>query len=304
MGVVAGADEGAAFDVAEAHGEGLVFEEGELVGGVVAGHGQVVAGGAEVLADGEDVDLAVGEVAEDAEELVHLLTHADDDAGFGHLGGDLLVRGGGLCGDGFGVGEEGEGAFVAAAGFGDAVEAGDGLDVVVEDLGSGGDDEAECGVVALEVRGEDFDAAGGGLAADLFDDRDEGVGGAEVVVVAVDGGDDGVGEAELGDGVGDAAGLVEVDGFGLALGDGAEAAAPGAEVAEHHEGGGLLVPALADVGAVGALADGVEVEVAGEFLEGVEGLAHGGFGLEPRGFGGGGAGGEVDLDEIGMGLDG
>ena len=152
--------------------------------------------------------------------------------------------------------------------------------------------------IALEVGGEDFDAGAGRLSADFADDFDEGAGGAEVVVVAVDAGDDGVGEAELGDGVGDAARLVEVDGLGLALGDGAEAAAAGAEVAEHHEGGGLLVPALADVGALGALADGVEVEVAGELLEVMEGFAAGGAGLEPLGLAHGGAGREIDLDEV------
>ena len=81
--VVAGADEGAGFYVAEAHLHGFVLEEGELVGGVEAGHREMIARGAEVLADGEDVDLAVGEVAEDGEELVHLFAHADDDAGLG-----------------------------------------------------------------------------------------------------------------------------------------------------------------------------------------------------------------------------
>ena len=142
-----------------------------------------------------------------------------------------------------------------------------------------------------------FDAAAGGQAADLGDDVDEGLRGAEVVVVAVHAGDDGVLEAELRDGVGDAAGLRMVDGFGLALGHGAEAAAARAEVAEHHEGGRLLIPALADVGAVGALADGVEVELAGQLLEVVEGLAHGRARLEPLGLGDGLARAEVNLDQ-------
>ena len=150
----------------------------------------------------------------------------------------------------------------------------------------------------MEVGGEDFDAGTGGLLADLLDDRDEGLRGAEVVVVAVDAGDDGVGEAELCDRVGYAARFVVVDGLGLALGDGAEAAATGAEVAEHHEGGGLLVPALADVRAVGGLADGVQVQVAGELLQRVEGLAARGFGFEPGGLGGRLRRGEIDLDEF------
>jgi plasmid stabilization system protein ParE len=83
MRVIAAADERAAFDVLEAHLEGFVLKEGELVRGVEARHRQVVARGAKVLADGEDVDRPVGEVAEDGEELVHLFAHADDDAGLG-----------------------------------------------------------------------------------------------------------------------------------------------------------------------------------------------------------------------------
>ena len=36
------------------------------------------------MPDGEDVHLAVGEIAEDAEQFVHLFAHADDDAGLRH----------------------------------------------------------------------------------------------------------------------------------------------------------------------------------------------------------------------------
>ena len=206
---------------------------------------------------------------------------------------------GGRLGIGFGFGQEVEGALVAAAGLGDAVEAGDGFDVVVEDLGAGVDDELAGSFDALEVGGEDFDLAAGGLAADLQAAvrAMRRPGGAEVVGGAVDAGEDGGAAAELGDGVGDAGGVGVVDGLGAALGHGAEAAAAGAQIAEHHEGGGFTVPALADVGALGGLADGVEVEVAGEFFEVVEGFADGGAGLEPLGLFGGFARAQVDLHE-------
>ena len=75
--------------------------------------------------------------------------------------------------------------------------------------------------------------------------------------------------------------LVVINGLGPALGHGAEAAAPGAQVTQHHEGRGLLVPALADVGALRALADGVQVQIAGQLLQVVEDLAAGRAGLEP-----------------------
>ncbi len=108
----------------------------------------------------------------------------------------------------------------------------------------------------------DLDAAGRSLQADLLDYFYESLCGSNIAVVAVHAGDDGMVQAELGDGVRHAARLIEIDGLGLALGHSAEAAAARAQIAEHHEGCGLLVPALADVRAVRALADGVEVQIA------------------------------------------
>ena len=221
-----------------------------------------------------------------------LFAEADHDAGFGEPFGPQF----------FGVAQQLESALVARAGADDAIEARDGLGVVVEDLGAGVDDGADGFAVALEVGDEDFDAAAGGLAANLFDDQGEGARAADEVVVAIDAGDDGVLQAERGHGFGDAAGLVEVDGLGAALGHGAESAAAGAEVAEHHEGGGFVVPALADVGAMSALADGVEAERAGEALEVVVVFAHGGAGLEPLGLGGGRAAQRRDLDQFHLDL--
>src|SRR5271170_1030617 len=70
--VVAGADQRAGFDVAEAHGEGFALEVGEFLRRVKTGHGEMVAGGTKILADGEDVAAGVGEVAEDFEEFAGL----------------------------------------------------------------------------------------------------------------------------------------------------------------------------------------------------------------------------------------
>ena len=184
--------------------------------------------------------------------------------------------------------EQPQRSLVARAGADDAIEARHGLGVVIEDFGAGVDDDANGFFAALEVGDENFDAAAGSLAADLFDDHGEGAGAAEEIVVAIDAGDDGVFEAKGGDSFSHAAGLVEVDGLGAAFGHGAESAAARAEIAEHHEGGGLVVPALADVGAVGAFAHGVQVEGARQPLEVVVVFAHRRAGLEPLGLGRGG----------------
>ena len=107
-------------------------------------------------------------------------------------------------------------------------------------------------------------ATAGSLTANLRNEQGEGARAAEEIVVAVDAGDHCVFEgAKGGDGLGHAAGLIEVDRLGAALGHGAEAAAAGAEVAQHHEGRGFVVPALADVQGSGPVADGVEVQASG-----------------------------------------
>ena len=91
------------------------------------------------------------------------------------------------------------------------------------------------------------------------------VGGAAVgEVVAIHRGDDDVLEPELGDGAADALRLLAVLPRRLAVGDRAVAAVPRAHVAQDHEGGGGVLPALADVRAVRLLAHGVQVEVAHE----------------------------------------
>ena len=108
-----------------------------------------------------------------------LFAEADHDAGLGESCGPQL----------FGVAQQLKGALVARAGADDAIEARDGLGVVVEDFGAGVDDGADGFVVALEVGDENFDAAAGSLAANFLDDQSEGARAAEEIVVAIDAGD-------------------------------------------------------------------------------------------------------------------
>ena len=79
-------------------------------------------------------------------------------------------------------------------------------------------------------------------------------------VVAIDRGDDDVLQAERADGVGDARRLVEVERRRPPVRHGAIAARARADVAENHEGGGAVVPALADVRAARLLAHRVQAE--------------------------------------------
>ena len=81
-------------------------------------------------------------------------------------------------------------------------------------------------------------------------------------VVARDAGDHDVLEAQRADRLGDPARLVVVEPGGPAGLDRAEPARPGAGVAEDHDRGRALVPALPDVRAAGLLADRVERQAA------------------------------------------
>ena len=180
-----------------------------------------------------------------------------------------------------GVGQDLQRAVVAGPLADGLLEPLDGLDVVVEDVRRGLHDRAQRRV---EVVGdEDLDTGVRAQAAQLADGRREGAGAAVGQVVAADAGDDDVLEAHDGDGLGDAARLVGVVPVRAAGLDGAEAAGPGAGVAEDHDGRRALLPALADVRAAGLLADGVERLAAHEVLELRVVGAAGQPGLDPLG---------------------
>src|SRR5208282_2617344 len=149
----------------------------------------------------------------------------------------------------------------------------------------------------LKIRDQHFDAAIGNQLADLTDRFGKDFGPAYVVVVAVYAGYDGMLQSEGGYGFGHAPRFIPVDRFGASFGHGAKAAAPGANIAEQHERGGLVIPALADVGALRRLADGVQTESARQLLQVVKVVAHGSFRSQPVGLGHASGRSEVDLNQ-------
>ena len=107
-----------------------------------------------------------------------------------------------------------------------------------------------------------------GLASpDRADRRRERAGAAVGQVVARHASDDRVLEAERAHRLGHPGRLVRVAGLGSAGVDQAEAAGPGAALAEDHERGGAVGPALVDVRAARLLAHRVQLEAAGQDLE-------------------------------------
>lgn len=302
---VGATDEGAAEDHIKAEGEAEVAVEVELLRGDVFGDGEVAAGGLEVLADGGDVGAGGADVGEELLDFGDGFAEADHETAFDHGLGAVAA----------GEGEDVEGLLVIGLRADATIETGDRFHVVVIDVGAGIEDAGDGGVISVEVGSEDFDAGRGEGAANGADGFGPVVRAAIGKFIAIDAGEDDVFEAHFRGHLGDVFRFLRVQAEvllgGVALRDGAEAAAARAEVAEDHEGGGATVKAFMNVGAAGRFADGVEVflaEFAFEFADGFEvrlGLAEpegeagpGSLDLHER-FAGGSGGGGIALGEVG-----
>ena len=163
------------------------------------------------------------------------------------------------------------------------LESSDRLEVVVQDVRPSGHDVPQRRLVPVEVGDEHLDAHARHALPKLPDRLREDVRAAVGQVVAGDRGHHDVLQPEARDRLGDPARLVVVEPGRPAGLDVAEPAGAGARVAEDHDRGGALVPALADVRAVGLLADRVEVQAAEQALEVVVVLAGGQLRADPVG---------------------
>ena len=173
-------------------------------------------------------------------------------------------------------------ALVAAAGARLLVQARHRLGVVVVDLGARLEHGANGVLLPLEVGDEHLDRAARELRVDLADGLGEDVRAEVRQVVAVHRGDHGVPQVQLGDGLRDARRLLDVVRRRAPVRDGAVGAVARADVAEDHERGRAVLPALADVRAVRFLADGVEVELLHHLLEAQVVRPAGRLDLQPR----------------------
>ena len=146
----------------------------------------------------------------------------------------------------------------------------DGFQVVVENLGAGVEHGFQTIALRVEIRHEHLDDDARVHRAHRADRLREVVRAAVPQVVPRDGGDDDVFEPEPLDGLGHALGFVDLQREGLGRGHRAKTAGARAAFPGDHEGGGALAPAFPAVGALRALADGVQLQVGDEGLGGKE----------------------------------
>ncbi len=163
------------------------------------------------------------------------------------------------------------------------VQARDGLDVVVQDLGPRGEHGVQRFRAPHEVGDQHLDGRRGRLTADLADRIREDLGAAVRQLVAVHARHDRVAERHLGDRLTDAPRLVGVHAARPPGLHGAEAARPRAGVAEDHERRGASAPALRHVRAVRFFADRVQLFAAHEAPQVLVGRPGRQADLEPRG---------------------
>src|SRR5579864_4260282 len=70
--------------MAKAEAESLLFQISELIRGVEARNRQVITRRAQILSDSENIDAAIGEVAENVDQFGHGFAEADHQAGLRH----------------------------------------------------------------------------------------------------------------------------------------------------------------------------------------------------------------------------
>src|SRR5512146_1431603 len=242
-GVIAGANERAGFDVLEAHRHADVAHVAELIGRDVAVDRNVRLRRPQILAERQDVDVHRPEVAHDDLDLLEGLAHSEDDAALGRN-----VRR-----DALGGPEDIEHSFTASARPAPLVQARHRFGVVIVDVGPGLEHGANRVFVALKVGNEHLDRAVGQALLDLPDGLGKDVRAKVGQIVAVDRGDDDVPEPHFHDRGRDAGRLLDVVPGRPAVGNGTVRTVPRTDVAQNHEGGGAMLPALAHVWAVSFL---------------------------------------------------
>ena len=147
----------------------------------------------------------------------------------------------------------------------------DGLNIQVEHVRMRGDDNVGGLMAALHVARQRLDRRAGAQRADGADGLCKVLRAAVRQIVARRAGQNDVAQPQLFCRLRDVFRLVRVGGQGLAARDVAEPAVAGADIAEDHKRGGVLLIALAEIRTVCRLADCVELQIAHQLRN----LAHG-----------------------------
>src|SRR5271157_2236127 len=255
IGMVAGADEGPAGNLRESERAGDPAQLIEFVGRKIPRDRKVVGRGLEVLPQRQEVATDRPEVGQGFHEFLGGLAQAEHQSALGSR-----CRAGGLH-----VVEHLEADVILALAADVLLEPGDSLDVVIEELGAGGEDPIDAVDPAVEIRREDLDGRAGTMPH-REDATAEMLGASIIEIVARDRGDHDVPEPESATRIGQSIWLVGRHGVGLSPLDRTEAARASTSLPEDHERGRPPRPALGAIRATCTLADGLETRFADQTL--------------------------------------
>ena len=234
-------------------------------------HRQVIARRPQILPDRQNVATYCGQVAKHIQQFMRLLTDPHHHSRLRRPSGIQL----------FGIAQQLETPLVPRPRPHHPVQPRHRLRVVVQHLGPRIHHNANCLFVALKIRDQHFNAASGRLPPYLLDHHRKHARPADKIIVAIHARDHRMFEAQRSHRFGHTPRLVEIDRLRPPLGHCAKSASPRTQVAQHHECCRLVMPALADVRALRALAHRVQAQRPGKSFELVIVFAHRRARLQP-----------------------
>src|SRR5579859_475401 len=235
----------------------------EFLGLIEACNGQVIFRRTEILSDRENVNTTHPQITENIYQFLRRFAQADHDTAFCHHAWREFLR----------VFEQRECPLISCSRTHGPIEPGHSLCVVVEHVRPSFKHDPQRLFNTLKIGNEHFDSAIRGQFADCLYGFGKNARASNVVVIAIHASDNGMFQPQSGDGFRHAAWLFPIDRLRTAFRYGAEPAPPRTDVTQKHESRGLMVPALADVGALRRFAYGVQTQTAGQLLQIMEVVA-------------------------------
>jgi len=256
VGVVARTDESSAFDDAQADGEAEFFPTDELFGCDPAFDGKVLGARLKVLAYRENISSVGSDIAERLFDLCLLLAEAEHDACFGREAAA------------FGVAQHGPAAVVTGLHANGLLEPFHRFHVVIKNIGLRVENHIDVVRFAFEIGNENFDRGVRVAMTNSADRRCPDAGAAIGEFVAGHACDDAMAKVHRRDGFSDSCRFAEIELRGTAGLNRAEITGTRADISENHQGRGTARPTLAQVRALRALADGVELVLVDQISNG------------------------------------
>jgi len=213
---------------------------------------EMAQGGLQVLTQREQITICFAEICESLQQLLCCFAQTEHDSGLGVNG---------ISAFGFDFRQDAQRSIVSSAGTNLGRQSPNGLEVMIENLRLGSEDGIERSIAVEKIRNKHFDNNAGIRNSNGVYSAAEVCGATILQVVPSDSGNDHVRQGHAPSGFRDALRFVRFQSVRFGGRNGTEAASASAAVPGDHESCSAFAPAFPMVGAFGALANGVQLEV-------------------------------------------